>query len=177
MFQITMMPLWSFALMLFLISVGVLTPVIVADIVTSRRKSAVSGNWDTWILISGVMITLVFMSVGIWAGLIDKNITTDNPLHFESSNSGANKAAYYYVDQSGFEKVLQNETGIENISIDSSKNNAKKTFEHLQQGEFISFEGIKGDSRIEGSVYFSKDSMVILMDENDSENKIVVPTK
>lgn len=162
--------------MLFFISVGVLTPVIVADIVTRRRKSAVSENWDTWILISGVMITLVFISVGIWAGLIDKNITTDNPLHFESSNSGVNKAAYYYVDQSGFEKVLQNETGVENISI-NSKNNAKKTFEHLQQGKFISFEGIKGDSRIEGSVYFSENSMVILVDENDAENKIVVPTK
>lgn len=173
MFQITIMPLWNFVLMMFLMCVGFLIPVIVADIVKSRRKSESEIPWD---LISGLIIVFVIMFVVGWTGLLEKNITTDNPLHFDHSNSGSNKIMAYAVDQSGFEKVLQNETGVENISI-NSKNNAKRTFDHLQQGKFISFEGIKGDSRIEGSVYFSEDSMVILMDENDAENKIVVPTK
>lgn len=159
--------------MLFLLCVGFLIPVIVADIVKSRRKSESEIPWG---LISGLTMVFIIMAVGAWTGVLEKNITIDNPRHFESSNSGANNVMGYYVDQSGFEKVLQNETGVENISI-SSKNNAKKTFEYLQDGKFISFEGIKGDSRIEGSVYFSEDSMVILMDENDAENKIVVPTK
>lgn len=170
------MPLWSFALMVFALFVGVMAPFVVAEIIISRRKSAVSESWNTWTLISGLMIALVIISVGMWAGVLEKNITTDNPLHFESSDSGANKAITYDVDQSGFEKVLRNETGVENISINSN-NDARKTFEHLQQGKFISFEGIKENSRIEGSVYFSENSMVILVNENDAENKIVVPTK
>lgn len=149
---------------------------IVEEIVKSRRKSAVSDSWNIWTLISGLMIVLVIISVGMWAGVLEKNITTDNPLHFESSDSGVNKAITYDVDQSGFEKVLQNETGVESISINSN-NNAKKAFEYLQQGKFISFEGIKENSRIEGSVYFSENSMVILVNENEAENKIVVPTK
>ena len=113
----------------------------------------------------------------MWTGVIEKNITTDNPLHFEYSESDIDKAVTFEVDQSGFEKVLRDETEVEGVIINNN-NDAKKTFEHLQQGKFISFEGIKENSRIEGSVYFSENSMVILMDDKgDFENKIVVPTK
>lgn len=164
--------------MMFVVLVGVLSPVVVAEIVKSRRKNtASSGSWNIWSLITGLVIVLVIISVGMWTGVIEKNITTDNPLHFEYSESDIDKAVTFEVDQSGFEKVLRDETGVEGVIINNN-NDAKKTFEHLQQGKFISFEGIKENSRIEGSVYFSENSMVILMDDKgDFENKIVVPTK
>jgi len=168
------MPWLNFALMMFLLFVGFLTPLVVADIVKSRRKSESEIPWS---LISGLMIVFVIMFVGGWTGVLEKNITTGNPLHFEYSNSGTNKVMTYNVDQSGFEKVLQNETGVESIIINNG-NDSGNTFLRLQQGKFVSFEGIKENSKIEGSVYFSDNSMVILVDDKgDFQNKIVVPTK
>lgn len=164
--------------MMFVVFVGALSPVVVAEIVKSRRKNtASSGSWNIWSLITGLVIVLVIISVGMWTGVVEKNITTDNPLHFEYSESDADKAITYEVDQSGFEKALRDETGVESIVINSN-NDAENTFANLQQGNFVSFEGIKEKSKIEGSVYFSGNSMVILIDDTgDFENKIVVPVQ
>ena len=176
MFELTVSPIWVLCLILFAAFIGMMAPKIVEEIVRTRRKNVdASQSWSTWSLISGLVIAIAICLIAIFTGMTEKNTTINNPLQFDHSET--NGALAYTVDQSGFEKTLMEETGVEGVIINNN-NDAKKTFEHLQQGKFINFEGIKENSRIEGSVYFSENSMVILMDDKgDFENKIVVPTK
>lgn len=133
---------------------------------------------------TGILIamTLVF-SIG-------ETKTYDNPI--DAVNSGYSLENAKFNEAHFKNKIVQN-SDISQITLhkvnvrfwDNDDKQSKDLFEKFSNGDLVRFTGIKNGREVEGSVYFTNDSIHIIVDstyiptsdtKNKSQDEIIIPT-
>lgn len=158
--------------MWFLAFVVFLPALIAGPILIIRRKKP--NKKDTVLGIVSSVALIVLEVLVLSRSILHTEYKFDNPVVAEKSNEEL-KFSAMELDPADFESFLKDEAGFDSVRV----NYDDKFYETLSKGDFVDFAAFEDESRVEGSFYYTEDSLVIVysVDEGLNEQKVEVPVK
>ena len=129
-------------------------------------------RWTLYMFIlSGFLFISAFAIFWIASnGLLNVGQTLNNPLKVSEEYKGL---AVMVPDE--MENIILENTDADKVMLD--KISPGELFEILSNEDFVEFKALKKGQRIDGTLYFTEESMVINIAEEDNVEVIEVPAK
>lgn len=169
MFEISVSPSWE-APLLIAFPMAVFVVSLIIEVCLNNKNSKIRTDLGM-ISFATLIPTTIISGILLLSGAFVTEHTGNNPASIEY-----NENSYVHVQKIELKEKAAEEIEADSLMFEAIKD--KEMFLKLRDGDFVNFEGIRDDSKINGSVYFTKDSMIVLIeDKNAVEEKIVVPAE